>query len=225
MKAFRPTDAQQLSEAMLLGGERLINRLNERAASDAVADARRAQANARARLVQSQVAVTAFRNEERFIDPARTATESGQLIGDLLSTIANLQAERAQLAGEAPQSPQLPQIDRRIAAYEAQVSAERDKIAGSTGSLASKIGVYEDLVLGRQLADREVAQATAALLAAEQEAARQKLYLDRIVNPGLPDKSTEPQPVVAVLTVFMSALMAYGVGWLIWAGIREHRQT
>lgn len=224
VEAFRAEDARQLNLALLAGGEQLVNRLNERAVGDAVTDATLARDEARTRLSGIQQQLTAFRNREGFIDPEISARESSSLIGGLLATVAQLRADRAQLVGEAPQSPQLPILDGRIAAYERQIAAERAKVAGASTSLAPRVGIYEDLNLQRELADRELTQATASLLAAQQEARRQKLYLDRIVNPNLPDKPTQPRRWIAILTVFASSILIYGVGWLIWAGVREHAQ-
>jgi capsule polysaccharide export protein KpsE/RkpR len=141
-----------------------------------------------------------------------------------MTTVATLRAERAQIAAEAPQSPQLSSIDNRIAAFERQIEAERAKIAGGATSLASKIGSYEELIAQRELSEKELTQATATLISAEQEARRQKLYLERIVSPNQPDKPTAPNRWIAILTVLVSTLVAYGVGWLIWAGVREHNQ-
>lgn len=224
VEAFRPRDAQALTEALLGGGEQLINRLNERSAADAVAQARQAREDARARLSAAQQQLTAFRNREQIIDPTTTAEQSGELIGNLLTEVARLRADRAQVASEAANSPQLPVFDSRIRAYESQIAAERQKVAGNAGSLAGKLSLYEDLNLARELADRELAQATAAVITAEQEARRQRLYLDRVVSPSLPDEASEPRRWLAILTVFASCVLIYGVGWLIYAGVREHRQ-
>lgn len=224
VEAFRPRDAQNLTEALLAGGEQLINRLNERSANDAVAQAQIARDEARTRLSQAQQQLTAFRNREQFLDPEATASQGTQLIGGLLAQLAGLRADRAQLAAEAPSSPQLPVFDSRIAAYERQIAAERQNLAGTTGSLAAKISVYEDLMMSREFADRELTQSTAALINAEQEARRQKLYLDRVVAPALPDEPSEPKRWLAILTVFASSLLLYGIGWLVYAGVREHRQ-
>ena len=224
VEAFRPEDAQAMAEGLLQGGEGLVNRLNRRAAADAVAEAERAQIEAQTALATAQSRLTAFRNRERFIDPQRAATESAQLIGQLSATVAGLRAERAQLAAEAPQSPQLPSLDNRIAAYEAQIAAERAKVAGNAGSLAPRVGVYEDLVLARELADRQASEADAALIEARQDARRQRLYLERIVNPGRPDQAMEPRRWLSILTVLITMLLVYGIGWLVWAGVREHRQ-
>lgn len=224
VEAFRARDAQALNEALLAGGEQLVNRMNDRQSNDAVAEAQRARDEARTRLSEAQAQLTAFRNREQFLDPRLSAEEGSALIGQLMAQVATLRADRAQVAAEAPNSPQLPAFDTRIRAYERQIEAERAKQAGASGSLAPKVGVYEDLTLNRELADRELTQATAALVNAQQEARRQKLYLDRVVSPSLPDEPAEPRRWLSVLTVLASSLLAYGIGWLIWAGVREHRQ-
>ncbi len=224
VEAFRPRDAQALTEALLSGGEQLVNRMNERSAADALAQARQSREEARTRLSSAQQQLTAFRNREQIIDPVTAATQSSTLIGGLLAEVARLRADRAQVASEAANSPQLPVFDSRIRAYERQIAAEREKIAGDAGSLAPKLSIYEDLMLAREFADRELTQATAAVISAEQEARRQKLYLDRVVSPSLPDKSSEPKRWLAILTVFATCVLVYGIGWLIYAGVREHRQ-
>lgn len=224
VQAFRARDAQQITQALLQGGEQLVNNLNQRATSDALAEAELTTAEAEARLLKVQGDLTAFRNRERFIDPAQTAEESSQLIGGLLSRLASLRAERAQTAAASPESPLLAPIDGQIRALAAQVEIERGTIAGGMDSLAPKVGIYEGLVLDRELADRALAAATAAEDRARLEARRQKLYLDRVVEPNLPDEPGRPNRWMAVLSVFATCLLFFGVGWLIWAGVRETRQ-
>jgi capsular polysaccharide transport system permease protein len=80
------------------------------------------------------------------------------------------------------------------------------------------------LIGRRELAARNLASATATLNAARQDARRQQLYLERVVSPGVADKPAEPKRFSAVLAVFGTLLLLYGVGWLIWAGVKEHRQ-
>jgi len=224
VEAFAPEHAKAINAAMLDGGEALVNRLNERSAANAVRDAQRAYDQARSEVASSQQALTALRNSAQFIDPRAAVAETAEVVGGLLVTIAQLRAERAQLAAEAPSSPQLPMLDNRIAAYERQVAEARAKATGGAASLAPKVGAYEDLTMRREIADKVLAQATAALLTAEQDARRQKLYLERIVEPNQPDKPTEPKRLMAILTIFASCLLIYAVGWLVWAGVREHRQ-
>lgn len=224
VEAFRPDDAQALALALLDGGELLVNRLNERASSRAVADAERNMIEAEQRLTTIQTRLNSFRNREGIIDAESAAAENSTIIGELLTTVANLTAERAQIASQAPQSPQLPLIDARLAAFRNQIEIERNKITGNAQSLATKIGGYEALVAERAMADRAFAAASSGLDSARVDARRQKLYLERVVSPSRPDRPSEPKRWMAILVVFISSMLFYGIGWLVWAGLKEHRQ-
>ncbi|RSB42197.1 chain-length determining protein [Brevundimonas sp. 357] len=224
VQAFRSADARDLATALLESGEALVNRLNERATNDAVEAARQAQVRATERLAEAQNSMTAFRSEERFIDPATTLNPTSQVVGSLMASVAQLRAERDQIAREAPQSPQLGALDGRIAGLEKQIAGAQERMTGGAESLAPQVGAYERLVFNRELASRELASASAALLAAEQSAGQKKLYLERIVEPSLPEASSKPRRWFSILSVLVSTLFAYGLGWLIWSGVREHRQ-
>lgn len=224
VEAFTANDAQSLANSLLDGGEGLVNELNERSSSRAVSEAQEAVEAAEARWRGLQARMVSYRNREGIIDPESSAREGATLIGGLLATVANLKAERAQLASQAPQSPQLPLIDARIVAFERQIGLERDKIAGSANSLATKVGGYEGLAAEMALAEKSLAGARTAADGAASDARRQKLYLERVVAPNLPDVASQPKRWLSILSVLGSALMIYGIGWLVWAGLREHRQ-
>lgn len=223
VEAFTAADAARIANALLDGGEGLVNRLNERSAVDAVAESERTVREAQNRLNQVQTQMTAFRNREGLIDPSASAKAGGELIGQLTINLANLRAERAQVAADAPNSPQLPFLDSRIRAFENQIASERAKIVGDTSSLAPKISSYESLVTEREFAEKLLASSTAALNSAQLDARRQRLYIDRVVNPDTPDKAVEPNRLLSILAVFATVLLIYGLGWLVWAGIRESR--
>ena len=225
VKAFRASDAKAMNEALLNASEQLVNRLNDRASRGAVAEAEQSVVEAKDRLGRAQVQLTEYRNREQLIDPRRTAVEGSELIGQLLSNVAVMRAERAQLAQDTPQNPQIAILDGRIRAYEQQIAAEREKIAGDAGSLAPKINTYEQLALERELADRALTAATQSLDRARLDARRQRLYLERVVSANLPDRATEPKRWRNLLTIFATLLLAFGTYWLVAAGLREHKQA
>ena len=78
------------------------------------------------------------------------------------------------------------------------------------------------LVLDKGFADKQLASAMTALETARLDAQRKQLYLERLVQPSLPDESMEPRRVRSVFTVFLLGLVAWGVLSLILAGVREH---
>lgn len=221
VQAFSADDAQRIADALLQGGEALVNRLSERSSADAVTQAEGNVREAQARLDRSLEALTAFRNREGVIDPTSSARSGGELVGQLSLNLATLQAERSQVATDTPNNPQLPVIDSRIRALERQIAIEREKIVGGASSLAPRISSYENLQTEREFSERLLASSTAALNAAQLTARSKRLYIDRIVNPNRPDRAIEPQRLMSLLAVFASLMLVYGLGWLVLAGVRE----
>jgi capsular polysaccharide transport system permease protein len=224
VKAFAPQDAQTWASSLLEGGELVINRLNDRADQDAIAETKREISEAETELARAEQNLTSFRNRERLIDPTRSSTVNLDLMGKLEGDLATLRAERAGIAATAPQSPQLPALDSRIHAYEQQATSEQAKMAGQTDSLAPMIGEYERLTLERDFAGKTLAAAAAAAEDAQLEARRKRLYLERIANPNLPDSAGEPHRLRNIATLIVSLLLVYSMIALVLAGFREHRQ-
>ncbi|MBK1970585.1 chain-length determining protein [Brevundimonas diminuta] len=222
VEAFDPRHAQAINLALLEGGEDVVNSMNERASASAVEEARKTVAESTERLQHAQDALTSFRNNQHFVTPEMTATEHSEIIGRLSGEIATLEAQVRQTRTEASDSPLLPTLQRRLEAYRAQLEQERAKVAGNAGSLAPKLGVYEELVFERDLASRGLTAANLAYENARIDARRQHLFLDRVVNPDRPDKAIQPKRLISILTILASCLLIYGCGYLIWAGMREH---
>ncbi|WP_292052398.1 MULTISPECIES: chain-length determining protein [unclassified Brevundimonas] len=223
VEAFTPEEAQAVTQSLLLGGEKVVNDINIRSSQAAIQEGERTVREATERLTAAQNAVTNFRNREQIVDPEHMAKASAELLGGLMSQLAGLEAERRQIARETPQSPLLAPLDRRIESFRQQIDQERTKIAGNTNSLAPKIASYEELVFERDAAARTLTAANQALETARIEARRQLLFLDRVVEPNLPDASTQPRRLLSILTVFITSLLIFACSFLLWAGIREHR--
>jgi capsular polysaccharide transport system permease protein len=224
VKAFDASEARDIASALLDGGERVINQLNDQAEEDTLERARREVIDARMRVSEVQRGLTGFRNRERVIDPLRSSSANLDLVTRLSGELATLRAERAGLAAAAAQSPQLPLLDDRITAYEREISREKAKAAGESDSLAPKISQYERLVLERDFAGEALTAAMKSLETARVDAARKRLYLQRVVQPNLADTPMEPRRWRSLLLVAMTALAAYGALMLIRAGLREYRQ-
>jgi capsular polysaccharide transport system permease protein len=109
-----------------------------------------------------------------------------------------------------------------VAGLSGQVAAQRAKMAGGPGTMAAALGPYQNLQLRRDFAAKRYEAAAAAVESARQEALRQQLYVVRVVEPNRPEKALYPRRWLMLASVFFTALLIYGVGWLIVAGVREH---
>jgi capsular polysaccharide transport system permease protein len=223
VSAFRPDDAREIAESLLVLSDQLVNRFNERAQADAlrVAQSEVARSEARVAAVHEQLAL--FRTEKRSLDPEKSGAMVTQVIGGIEGELARARAELAvQSAALRQGNPQLTALQSRVASLERQAQAQNARLTGAAGSLAPAVSSYERIALEREFADKEYALAMGSLETARLDAQKKHLYLVRVVQPNLPEKSLAPQRGFILLTLFVSLLVAYGIGWLILAGIREH---
>jgi len=220
--AFRAEDAHLITETLLKLSEDLVNQINRRLQNDAVANSLAELQTAQARVIAAHTALTDFRNKEMIVDPRQSAVALAELIALLSTELATVQAQLAELKSGSPGSPQMGILQRKAGALGEQIAGERGKIAEDKGGLAARIATYERLVLEREFANRMLGSAEAELVRARAEAARQLLYLERIVEPNLPDYATQPRRLRKVLTVLVINLLLVGLAWLAVSGVREH---
>lgn len=222
--AFRPEDAQAIAETLLSLGEALVNKMNQSIHEDAVGFAERDVAEAQDRLIHSQALVTAFRNRELTIDPEAGARTLQELTAKLAAELAGLRARIAELEVSAPQSPLLPGLRTRAKAIAEQLERESQQVSadGTDRGLAQKMSDYESLMIAHEFANEDLGRALAALEMSRSEARKQQLFLERVVQPSLPDASNAPRRLQSFLAVLAANLILVLVGWFVWTGIREH---
>jgi capsular polysaccharide transport system permease protein len=178
---------------------------------------------AEARLAAVQLAMTSFRERERAVDPTRSAGLALENLGRLEGALAQSRAELAEaqrfVRGE---NPRVLQLRNRIEALNAQVTEERSRMSSAEAGLSQQIGEYERLGTERELARTQLASATASLERARVDAQRQQIFLLRVVEPNLAEYARYPKGVQTMLYLFICLSVAYGLAWLLVAGMREH---
>ncbi|USI72366.1 lipopolysaccharide biosynthesis protein [Sphingomonas morindae] len=223
VRTFRPGDSFALIQELLKLGEQRVNQLNERAYADAVSSAERQLSEAEDNARQIEREVTNFRQTHADVDPMT----SGEAQTTLVKTITgNLVAARAQLDVVARMvgrnSPQYKAMDARVRALSTEVDRQAATLTGGSKTIAARLGNYEDLRVRQQFAGKRYDTAAAALEKAREQARRQSLYLVRIVDPSMPVKALYPHRLRIVATMLITLLVAYGIGWLVIAGVKEH---
>jgi capsular polysaccharide transport system permease protein len=144
------------------------------------------------------------------------------LIGRLGTDLAETQSRASELEKSSPNDPGLTELRGRASALQQQIDAERNKITRESSGLADKLSDYERLTLDREYAKASLDRALNALDSARAEARRQQLFLERIVNPNLPDAATMPRRIWTFCTMLALNLVGLMVVWLMTTGLREH---
>jgi len=228
VRSFRPQDSLTLAEALLESAEALVNRLSERARNDTLRLAQQEIDIAERRVLESRSAMVRFREQERDLDSAGTAQAAVAPRGQLEAALAQARAELTErLQFMRPDNPALQVTRNRIEALERQIVAERSRHTDTNAVvdnavLSRQLAAYERLMLERQFADQQLASATASLESARVEVQRQHLYLARIVQPNLAVYPLYPRKLTNLASIFVVLAIAYGIGWLLIVGMREH---
>lgn len=228
VRSFRPEDSKALTEELLHSAEALVNRLSERSRNATLQIAHQEAEGAERRVQESRAALVRFREQERELDSAGAVQSAVALRGQLEGMLAQARAELTErLKFMRPDNPALQATRNRIEALERQISAERNRhtegaSVGGEGVLSRQLAAFERLMLEREFADRQLASATASLEAARVEAQRQQIFLSRIAEPNLAVYPLYPRKLTNLASIFIGLAIAYGIGWLLIVGMREH---
>jgi capsular polysaccharide transport system permease protein len=222
VKAYRPEDAQRVAQSLLTFSEELVNTLNDRARHDALAMFQREVDTTERDIAKIQSQLTAYRIQQKMLDPKTAAAGPVELLGQMNAQLANAKGQLAEIIKNSPNSPHIPLVKTRIASLEKLIAEERAKVTGDSNSVATALTEYERLDVQRTLAERILASSLASLEGARLEAQRQQLYLETIAQPNLADYPLYPKRLGSFATVVVTCLLAYGIAWLVVASVRDH---
>jgi len=219
---FTPNDARDINRQLLAQSETLVNTLNLRSEQRAIAEAQARVVAAQERVRAARSALGAYRDSAAVIDPAKQASGVLDAASKLGADQAALRAQLAQMRQVTPRNPAIPSLAARVAAMDAQIGAQQGQAVGGPGAIAGKVGKFEALQLEQEFATQALAAASTALEQAHTDAQKQHFYLERVVEPSLPDYPELPERIKQVLTVAAVTLCLYFIGWMLVVGILEH---
>jgi BexC/CtrB/KpsE family polysaccharide export inner-membrane protein len=222
VRAYDAQSARRFNEELLELSEQRVNRLNERGRHDLVTFAQAEVDQAKARASQAALALAAYRNRSGIIDPEKQAEAQMQMISKLQDSMIAAKTELAQLRRYAPQNPRIPVVQTQIGTLKAEINRELGEVAGNRGSLAASAVQYQRLTLESEFAEKQLGGALASLEEAQNEARRKQVYVERIVQPNLPDAPIEPRRLRGIFAALVLSLLGYGILRMLLAGVREH---
>lgn len=222
VRAFTPRDSFEINRQLLSLSEGLVNRLNARAQTNGIAEAQNQVKLATARAKAASVALTRYRNTQALIDPGKQAVGVIEIANTMIAERAALQAQLDLMQRVAPNNPSIPALRNRINAISVQIASQNSRVVGTGSGIASKMGGYENLLVEQEFATQSLNAANAALVQARADAQRQQFYLERVVDPNIPDTPLLPKRFLNVLIVFAAATCLYFIAWMFLIGVLEH---
>jgi capsular polysaccharide transport system permease protein len=222
VRAFKPEDAYRINRQLLTLAEGLVNRLNERGRTDLVQFAEREVREAQVEDRNAAVALAQYRNGRGVVDPEEQAKAQLEMVSKLQDELIGARMQLLQLNQMAPENPQIPILKTRVAGLAHEIDVQMGRVAGDRKSLSASAVQYQRLELERQFAAKRLAAALTSFQEAQSEARRKQAYIERIVEPNIPDEPAEPRRLRAILATFVLGLIAWGILKLLLAGVREH---
>ena len=222
--AFRPEDARRIARAALTFGEELVNRLNTRARNDTLDFSRRLVAEAEEKVEERQQLIADFRKREGLLDPVKQGSAIIELIAKMNGEVADLRAELEEVSANSPSSPKIAAARARINALEKQIAEQRPLLAGGEGALAPKVAEYEKLTLELDLAVKLFSSSLLTLEDAVKDSEQQRLYLEHVVEPNLPDFPLYPKRIGSILKILGFLLCIYWIFRVLGSVVMEHEE-
>lgn len=227
VRAFRPSDALDLAQAILRSSDHLVNSLSNRAREDAMRRAEEEVRRADAQMRSVLVDLARYRDAEGFIDPVKMADQTGQLLVQLMIEKMQLESELYVTKGSgATDAPGAASLQTRLESVNGQITQVRSQIAGNSPdgrSLAASLVHFEELEIKRQFAEAMYTFARSGLDRARHAAERQTVYLTVFAPPGLPQDSSYPLRFTSIALISIGLMIAWSIGAMVWASIQDHR--
>jgi capsular polysaccharide transport system permease protein len=222
VRAFTAPDAQRINDLLLQMSESLVNTLNERSRQDLIHYAADEVKLATDKATAAAVALFEYRSKHEIFEPDKQAAIQLESVAKIQEELVATEAQLAQVQKLSPNNPQISGLESRGDTLRHAIATEAAKVTSANGSFSARAPNFERLTVESAFSDKQLGVALADLETARSEALRQQLYLDRLVQPSLPDRAMEPRRIRSVFTVLLLGLIAWGVASLLIAAIREH---
>jgi capsular polysaccharide transport system permease protein len=204
--------------------ERLVNTLNDRSRRDLIGYAEDEVRLASDKAKEASIALLNYRSSRSIFEPDRQAALQLQGVAKIQEDLISTEAELSQLKSLSPDNPQIAALTSRAETLRAAIASEASKVTSARDSFSARAPDFERLALESEFADKQLGVALSSLESARAEARQKQLYLERLVQPGLPDKAMQPRRLRSMFTVLVISLIAWGVLSLLIASIREHAE-
>lgn len=225
VRSFSPGEAHNLAQSILSYSEEMVNKLSQRERQDRTAFADAGVERAEKRLTAARKRIVALQQEHAEFNPLQSATATMTVRTQLEGELAKARAELMQLKSYMnDDAPQVRAVNEKVKALSAQISGESRRLVNPTkpGGLNTSFSDFEAAMVEKEFAQKSYESAMATLEMARADATRQHRYVAVIASPSTPDEATYPHRGRSILAAFVLSFLAWGVGAMMLATVREH---
>jgi capsular polysaccharide transport system permease protein len=223
--AYDSSTSYQMNIKLLGYAEDLVNELNDRAKKDIIQYSENELKIATDLAVSTRVAIADYRNQNKIIDPERQSVIQLQLLSKIQDSLIKAKAELSHMISISPDNPNIESQKTLIKSLEKELDDASYLAAGSDDSFASQSTEYVKLFNENLFAEKQLLASLSEYEKAKNDALRQQFYLEMIVEPKAPDRSTEPKRLRTIISTLLLLLVAWGIARFLLTAIKEHNDS
>lgn len=225
LQGFSPEFALQLAEHVLKRSEAFVNEISHSLADEQLAFVQGEVALSEKRLKEMTEKLVQFQNQTGLLSAQEQGAALNTIMNELRAELVRNQAElQTMMSFLNSNSPKVVALKQRIAALEAQLDTEKNRLTdSSTTTLNDLAATQQELQLDLELATKAYSSSLVALESARTEASRKLKQLVVISSPHLAEEAKYPRVVYALTNILLILLALFALVRMIQATVREHR--
>lgn len=226
VQSFDAAYSLELTRALTEISENFINDLGKGIAVQQTTFAQEEVERAYQRLQSDKSLLIDFQDKFQILNPELQSTSILSAISKLESNIITLESEiKSLLSYMQPSSSEIKSKEYQLDALNRQLEEEKEKLTNKNVDSLNKVNSnYKEIELNANISADLYKSALASLEMVRIDAMKNIKHLLVIESPKKAEESLYPQRLHGILTWFVILMMTYGIGRLVLAVIKDHKE-
>jgi len=226
VQAFTPEYSLLLGQTLLEKSEQFINALGDKMAKEQLTYAQKEVERLYASMKNQQQQLVHFQNNNELYNPEQQGSAMLTAIGNLQANIITAQAKLKEMVAVMRDDAAEVKSQRiLIKSLQQQLTEEQSKLTSDDQKSLNQITAnFQEIKLNTELATGLYQAGLSSMEVVRADAYRKLKHLLIVQHPAQPETDQYPRRIYSVFTWFVSLLLIYLLGRLIWAIVKEHKE-
>ena len=226
VQAFTPEYSLLLGQTLLEKSEQFINALGDKMAKEQLTYAQKEVERLYASMKNQQQQLVHFQNNNELYNPEQQGSAMLTAIGNLQANIITAQAKLKEMVAVMRDDAAEVKSQRiLIKSLQQQLTEEQSKLTSDDQKSLNQITAnFQEIKLNTELATGLYQAGLSSMEVVRADAYRKLKHLLIVQHPAQPETDQYPRRIYSVFTWYVSLLLIYLLGRLIWAIVKEHKE-
>lgn len=226
VQSFDKNYSLTVANTLMEISEEFINQLGQKMAQQQIDFAKKEVNRAYAIVKNNQTSLVEFQNKHQLFNPEFQSTALLEAINQLEAQVISHQTELKSLqAYMQPNSSEIKAKEYKLSALKQQLAQERKKLINQDNESLNKVNLdFKEIELNGLLGIDLYKSALTALELIRTDSLTKLKHLLIVEYPKVAEEDTYPRRLYSIFTWFAFLLIAYFIGRLIIAVIKDHRE-